>query len=188
MRMTTDHGPASAPPTGLLDQLRARDHAAFATLVDHYHPIMQRVARRFVPTAAAADEVVQDTWLAVLERIDRFEARCSFKTWLFQILVNRARTTGVREARSLPVPATGEQPDDDTPQSLVLRSAAVAALARAIQQLPARQRTAVVLRDVLSLSAEEACAQLGLEDANQRVLLHRARASLRATLGDYRES
>jgi RNA polymerase sigma-70 factor, ECF subfamily len=151
--ISTHHDPASAPSPGLLDQLRARDRAAFATLVDHYHPIMQRVARRFVATPAAADEVVQDTWLAVLERIDRFEERCSFKTWLFQILVNRARTTGAREARSLPVSALGERarpehdplqldrPDDDTPQSLVMRSDAVAALARAIQRLPDRQRT-----------------------------------------------
>jgi RNA polymerase sigma-70 factor (ECF subfamily) len=198
--ISTHHDPASTPSPGLLDQLRARDRAAFATLVDHYHPIMQRVARRFVPTPAAADEVVQDTWLAVLERIDRFEERCSFKTWLFQILVNRARTTGAREARSLPVSALGERagpgpdpaqldrPDDDTPQSLVMRSDAVAALARAIQRLPDRQRTAVVLRDVLRLTAEEVCALLGVEDTNQRVLLHRARTSLRAMLGDHRES
>jgi RNA polymerase sigma-70 factor (ECF subfamily) len=146
----------------------------------------------------------------VLEGIDRFEERCSFKTWLFQILINRARTAGVREARSLPVstladragpgldPAQLERPqraaqpleqaDDDTPRSLVLRSDAVAALARAIQRLPDRQRTAVVLRDVLSLTAEEACTLLGLKDTNQRVLLHRARASLRAMLEDYREN
>ena len=195
----------------LIAKLRAGDEPAFAMLVDRYHAAMRRLARTFVSTDAAADEVVQDTWIVVLDGIAKFEERSSFKTWLFRILVNRARTKGVREART--VPASSLAPDDegdpsavdparfdqrgmwstppgrwdgDTPEALVLRQELVTVLEQAIRGLPERQRTVVVLRDVLGWTSDEVCNVLELEETNQRVLLHRARSRLREMLEDYR--
>ena len=91
----------------LLRRLRDGDEQAFAALIERYHSSMLRLALSFVPSQAVAEEVVQDTWLAVLRGLDRFEERSSLRTWLFTILVNRARTTGVREARSVPVADAG---------------------------------------------------------------------------------
>jgi RNA polymerase sigma-70 factor, ECF subfamily len=195
----------------LVAKLRDGDEQAFTALVDRYHAPMRRLARTFVPTDAAADEVVQDTWLVVLDGIANFEQRSSFKTWLFRILVNRARTKGVREARSVPASALaadddGDTPavdparfgergrwsappqrwDGDTPENQVLRQELATALEHAIRALPERQRTVVVLRDVLGWTSEEVCNVLELEETNQRVLLHRARSRLRAMLEDYR--
>ncbi|MCW2968769.1 MAG: sigma-70 family polymerase sigma factor, partial [Solirubrobacteraceae bacterium] len=88
--------------TELLERLRARDEQAFAELVREWSPSMLRLARMYTSTHAVAEEVVQETWLGVLQGIDRFEGRSSLKTWVFRILVNRAMTRGVREARSVP--------------------------------------------------------------------------------------
>ena len=195
----------------LVTRLRAGDEQAFTALVDRYHAALRRLARTFVSTDAAADEVVQDTWVVVLDGIGKFEERSSFKTWLFRILVNRARTKGTREART--VPASSLPTDDDrdapavdparfdqrgmwsapptrwdanTPEKLVLRQELVVALDHAIRELPERQRTVVVLRDVLGWTSDEVCNVLELEETNQRVLLHRARSRLREMLEDYR--
>ena len=86
----------------LLEGLRAGDEAAFTELVDRYSSSMLRVARMYVPSQAVAEEVVQETWLGVLTGLERFEGRSSLKTWLFRILVNRARTRGERERRTVP--------------------------------------------------------------------------------------
>lgn len=162
-------------------------------------------------TDAAADEVVQDTWVVVLDGIAKFEERSSFKTWLFRILVNRARTKGTREARTVPASslpteedrdaptvdpprfdqrgmwsAPPERWDAETPERLVLRQELVGALDQAIRALPERQRTIVVLRDVLGWTSDEVCNVLELEETNQRVLLHRARSRLREILEAYR--
>jgi RNA polymerase sigma-70 factor (ECF subfamily) len=83
--------------------LRAGDERVFAALVDRYNPMMQRVARGYVATREVAEEVVQDTWLALLEGIDRFEERSSLRTWLFRVLVNIAKTRGVRDRRTTPM-------------------------------------------------------------------------------------
>jgi len=197
----------------LVAKLRAGDEQAFGALVDRYHAAMRRLARTFVSSDAAADEVVQDTWLVVLAGIAKFEERSSFKTWLFRILVNRARTKGTREARTVPMSAFAADDDRDgapavdpsrfdqrgmwsapperwnaeTPEKLVLRQELVAALEQAIRELPERQRTVVVLRDVLELTSDEVCNVLELEETNQRVLLHRARSRLREMLEDYRK-
>jgi RNA polymerase sigma-70 factor, ECF subfamily len=195
----------------LLTSLRAGDEHVFTALVDRYHAAMRRLARTFVSTDAAADEVVQDTWVVVLDGLEKFEERSSFKTWLFRILVNRARTKGSRDARTVPAsslpagddrdaPAVdpsrfdargmwSEPPtrwDAETPEKLVLRQELVTALDQAIRELPERQRTIVVLRDVLGWTSEEVCNVLELEETNQRVLLHRARSRLRAMLEAYR--
>ena len=183
----------------LLRRLRAGDEAAFAALVDRYHAPLIRVALTFVPSRAVAEEVVQDTWLGVLRGVDRFEGRSSLQTWLYRILVNRARTTGVREHRSLPLADTEPAVDparfapDGTWASPPehwsdqvderLSAPALAARIRAlVEELPAGQRQVVTLRDVEGLSGAEVCEVLGISEGNQRVLLHRGRSRVRAVL------
>lgn len=179
----------------LVERLRAGDEEAFAAVVRAHHAALCRLARTFVGSSAIAEEVVQETWLAVVRGVARFEGRSSLRTWLFHILVNRARTTATRERRadsgvdpdadrfdgagvwsSPPVP-WAEQVDDR------LAAEHAAALARdLLETLPDTQRQVVVLRDVEGLTAAEVAALLGLSDGNQRVLLHRGRARLRAGL------
>jgi RNA polymerase sigma-70 factor, ECF subfamily len=208
--------------TRLLGRLRAGDPAAFAELVDSWSPVLLRVATLHVSTRASAEEIVQETWLAVISQLDRFEGRSSLKTWVFRILENLARTRGEREARSVPWssafpeprdaddgrptvdPARFRGPDDQWPGGWTVagrprawhpppEDAAVAAelrrqLGRALAELPERQRTVVELRDVHGLSSDEVCERLGLTAGNQRILLHRGRARLRARLEDvYRD-
>ena len=179
----------------LLDRLRAGDEEAFAELVRAHHASLCRLARTFVGSGAVAEEVVQDTWLAVVRGVDRFEGRSSLRTWLFRILANRARTTATRERRI----ESGPDPDADrfdgngvwsTPpvpwSDLVEDRVAAEQLATAarelLETLPDAQRQVVLLRDVEGLGAAEVSALLGLSDGNQRVLLHRGRARLRAAL------
>ena len=182
----------------LLQRLRVGDEAAFGELVDRYHPAMLRLARSMLPSAAVAEEAVQDTWMAVVRGIERFEGRSSLKTWLFRILANRARSTGAKEQRDSsnplgpavdaacfdvdgawlhPVAPWQEQSEDR------LDAARFAPLVRsALDQLPARQRAVVVLRDVDGLSSDEVCTVLALTPGNQRLLLHRGRSRLREML------
>lgn len=184
----------------VLAGLRAGDEAAFAWLVDQYHAALVRLARTFVPSRAVAEEVAQETWLAVLRGVDRFEGRSSLKTWIFHILANRARTIGARERRTVPVDTTGSATVDerrfdgagawsDPPvpwtdkvddrleaEQLVGRALAVLA------ELPESQRAVVTLRDVEGLTSKEVCDVLNISEANQRVLLHRGRARIRAAL------
>jgi RNA polymerase sigma-70 factor (ECF subfamily) len=196
----------------LLVALRAGDEAVFARLVDGWGPALLRLARAYVPSHAVAEEVVQETWLAVLRGLDGFEGRSSLRSWVFGILVNQARSHGRRERRSLPFAALfrrgseggaepavpperfqgrrGERPGWwaaaprrwEDPEVHLEATQTRAALEDAIAALPERQREALVLRDVLGLSAEEACSVLGVSEGNQRVLLHRARAKVRAEL------
>jgi RNA polymerase sigma-70 factor (ECF subfamily) len=197
----------SAPPRAagereLIKSLRAGDEEAYASLIDRYYSSMLHVALGFVASRSTAEEVVQDTWLAVITGISRFEERCSFKTWLFRILVNRARSRGVREHRcvafsslaaepsapcgpeDLPASAIGAahvvQPDDD-----LLTSELGRVISSAIDRLPGRQRQVLVLRDVEGWSSAEVCDVLGMRETNQRVLLHRARTKIRADVLPY---
>jgi RNA polymerase sigma-70 factor, ECF subfamily len=104
----------SAADRRLLERLRAGDESAFMEIVERYSPSMLRVARMYVPTRAIAEDVVQETWLGVLNGLDRFEGRSSLKTWIFRILVNRARTRGERERRTVPFAAlAGEEASGD---------------------------------------------------------------------------
>jgi len=191
----------------LVAALRAGDEAAFRALIDRYHAMLVRVARMYVSTQAAAEEVAQETWLAVLEGIDRFEGRSSLKTWIFRILTNRAKTRGIREGRSLPFsslernepaveperftggdhPWTGHwsAPPREFPEEQLLAGETRQVIAAAIAALPATQRAVISLRDVEGWSAEEVCNALTLSETNQRVLLHRARAAVRAALEKY---
>ena len=162
---------------------------------------MLQLAASFVPSRAVAEEVVQDTWLALLRGLEGFEGRSSLKTWLFRILVNRARTTGTREQRSVPVadpePVVDPSRFDgsghwaDPPEHWIeaaegrLEAGKLAYRIRAwIEDLPARQRAVVLLRDVEGMSSEEVCTVLALSEGNQRVLLHRGRSRLRQLFED----
>jgi RNA polymerase sigma-70 factor (ECF subfamily) len=180
----------------LLDDLRAGDEAAFATLVRRYHSHLLRFAESLVPSRAVAEEVVQDTWLGVVRGIDRFEARSSVKTWLFRILINRARSAGAREVRTLPLgddvlegrfAASGawSQPPEpwaDTVDARVVADKLAGRVRECLPLLPDGQRQVLVLRDIEGIDGDEVCDLLGLSAGNQRVLLHRARARLRALL------
>jgi RNA polymerase sigma-70 factor (ECF subfamily) len=189
------------PDAELLDRLRAGDERAFVVLVGRYHEPMLRLAASFVPSTAVAEEVVQDTWLAVLRGLERFEGRSSLKTWLFRILVNRARSTGTREQRSVPVadPEPAVDPERfgpagawaDPPEHWIeaaearMEAGKLADRIRAwIDELPARQREVVLLRDVEGMTSDEVCSVLELTGVNQRVLLHRGRSRLRQLLED----
>jgi RNA polymerase sigma-70 factor, ECF subfamily len=191
--------PAMEPDEELLRRLRAGDERAFVILVERHNGAMLRLALSFVPSRAVAEEVVQDTWLAALRGLTAFEGRSSLKTWLFSILVNRARTTGVREARSVPVADAGPAveasrfgtdgawavPPEHWIEEAENRIDAVklADLLRVVlDTLPARQREVVLLRDVEELSSSDVCQVLAISEANQRVLLHRGRAKLRQAL------
>jgi RNA polymerase sigma-70 factor, ECF subfamily len=190
----------------LVERLRAGDEAAFVELIRRYNPSLQRVARMFVSSDAVAEEVVQETWLAVLKGIDRFEGRSSLKTWVFRILTNTAKTRGQREGRSVPFSALEDpegsfepavergrftpvghwvSPPRAWPEDRLLSGETRKILESAIEGLPAAQRTVVSLRDVEGWSAEEVRNALELSETNQRVLLHRGRAKVRRALEKY---
>ncbi len=98
----------SAEERRLVEALRRREEAAFVELVDRYNSALLRLAQMYVPSRAVAEEVVQETWLGVLQGIDRFEMRSSLKTWIFRILTNRAKTRGEREGRMIPFSALAQ--------------------------------------------------------------------------------
>ncbi|MGZ5360672.1 MAG: RNA polymerase sigma factor [Solirubrobacterales bacterium] len=205
--------PESGSDVATVDALLAGDEEAFAGLVDRYGPSMLRVARMHVRDRAVAEEVVQETWLAVLQGIERFERRSSLKTWLFTILSNRAKTRGEREGRGVPFSAlvatdvaSGEPavdsdrflglddphwpyhwaaPPRDWPEDELLASETRGVIGEAIAGLPDTQREVILLRDVEGWSAEEVVQALEISDANQRVLLHRARSRVRSELERY---
>jgi RNA polymerase sigma-70 factor (ECF subfamily) len=206
--------PRSARPRGdareaqLVAALRAGDEEAFTMLVTTWHASLKRVARAYVRTDAIAEDVVQETWLAAIAGLERFEERASLKTWLFHILANRARTRAVREARSVPFTslaggqdAPAVDPDRfngedaawpghwaapprpwEDPERRLQSLEARELLRAAIAGLPEMQQAVLALRDVEGLEAQEVCELLDLSDANQRVLLHRARARVRTEL------
>ena len=182
----------------MIERLRRKDEEAFASLVDRYHMPMVRLAMTFVPSRSVAEEVVQDTWLGIIRGIDQFEQRSSLKTWMYRILVNRAQKTGARERRIVAadhVDTAGTEefsadgawcrPPAEWTDDVVDRLFATAVAKRlrdAIDELPPAQCQVVTLRDVERLSAREVCDVLGVSEANQRVLLHRARSQLRRTI------
>jgi RNA polymerase sigma-70 factor (ECF subfamily) len=226
----TGSSPTPASPTAPVDEapgvpsprdselvaaLRCGDEDSFLWLVNTFGPPMLRVARAHVPSTAIAEEVVQDTWVAALRGLDRFEGRSSLKTWLFGILLNIARTRGVRERRTVPFsdafdggtgptvdPSRFAPPDAaawprhwtsppaswaDVPEVSLLSGEVRELVGDALTALPDRLRTVVTLRDVHGYSSQEVCDLLDLTAGNQRVLLHRGRAKIRAALEDYLE-
>jgi RNA polymerase sigma-70 factor (ECF subfamily) len=196
----------------LVDALRAGDEAAFAQLVREYQPSLVRVARIYVSTQAAAEEVAAETWLAVLKGIGRFEGRSSLRTWIFRILTNIAKTRAQRDGRTLPFSALqdpGRVPEaaldadrfldpehprwpghwavrpEPWPEDAVIAAETQARLAEAIEALPPTQRAVISLRDIEGWSSEEVRNALELSETNQRVLLHRARSKVRRALESY---
>jgi RNA polymerase sigma-70 factor (ECF subfamily) len=193
--------------TELIERLRARDSKAFRELVATYQAGLIRLAESFVPSRAVAEEVVQETWIAVIKGIARFEHRSSLKTWISRILVNIARTKGVKERRTVPIGSFGadaggpavpasrfsgppgkggwsEPPVkwSDLPDEIALGDATISTVVETIQKLPEQQRWVVMLRDVEDWSAADVCELLGLTEVNQRVLLHRGRSAVRGML------
>ena len=187
----------------LLERLRAGDETAFDELVALHDGALRRVARTYVRTDAAAADVVQETWLGVIRGLDGFEGRSSLRTWIFRILVNRARTRAVREARDLPFSSLGDDerpavepsafgPEghwssapprlDGEPETNLLSAELRAHLLQAVDGLAPAQRAVITLRDLVGLNADEVCEMLELTEGNQRVLLHRARSRVRAAL------
>jgi RNA polymerase sigma-70 factor (ECF subfamily) len=193
--------------------LRSGDELAFADLVERLHHSLVRLARLYVADNAAED-VAQETWLALLRGLDRFEGRASLKTWLFRVLVNRARSRAVRDARTIPFgdladqeigavdtavdpdrfrPSTDERwpghwllpPLAAQPEQQLLADELHAHVRAAVAQLTPAQREVVTLRDIDGFAADEVCQLLDLSDANQRVLLHRGRSKVRAALEGY---
>ena len=187
----------------LLDRLRSGDERAFETLVARYDGGLRRIARTFVRTPSAADDVVQETWLGVLRGLRSFEGRSSLRTWMFSILVNQARTRARRDARSLPFSALESEDDptvdpaafggdgrwtsaparlDGDPETGLLSGELRAQLLLAVEALSDEQRAVITLRDLVGCSAAEVCELLDISDGNQRVLLHRARTRVRLSL------
>ena len=203
--------PLSREDARLIDGLRAGDEAAVATLMHRYGAGMLRVAQMYVSNRSVAEEVVQEAWIGVLRGIGRFEGRSSLKTWLFRIVANTAKTRGVREARSVPFSSFDDvhgatvSPDrflDEferfpghwsappgswagIPEERLVAGETMDVIRREIERLPETQRTVISLRDIEGLTAEEVCNALDLTETNQRVLLHRARARVRAALEEY---
>jgi RNA polymerase sigma-70 factor, ECF subfamily len=204
--------PPELPPDGeLVARLRARDDAAFALVLDAWSGGMARVARSIVSTHASAEEVVQDAWLAVIQGIRGFEGRASLKTWVYRILVNAAKRRALREGRQAPwspVPGEDDTPTVDparfggpgdrfpghwlafpapwpSPEQDMLAGEVHGRVEAALAELPDRQRVVITLRDVEGYSSDEVCSILEISAANQRVLLHRARAFVRGKLEEY---
>lgn len=206
-----DHLELDQAERTLVEALRSGDEQAFGRLVDRYYGLMLHVARDFVATREAAEDVVQETFLGVIDGIDRFEGRSSLRTWMFRILVNRARTRGEREGRTTAFSTLAGSGDDERavdpdrfvadgrwagfwstppsaaprPESGVLTNELREQLTTAMAALPPAQRTVLDLRDVQGLSSTEVCALLDISAANQRVLLHRARGKARLALERY---
>jgi RNA polymerase sigma-70 factor (ECF subfamily) len=198
----------------LVERLRAGDEEVFMDLVARWSPSMLRVARMYVPSQAVAEEVVQEAWLGVLTGIGRFEGRSSLRTWVFSILVNRARTRGERERRTVPFAALARDEGEgefnavdpsrfvregdavgawaappvrwwEEPERALDSAEAVERIESEIARLPETQRAVITMRDVLGMSSEDVRHALDLSETNQRVLLHRARSKVRNALEDY---
>ncbi|MGH7232394.1 MAG: RNA polymerase sigma factor [Nitrospiraceae bacterium] len=212
---TSESSGATREDMELVALLRKGDEAAFTSLVDRYHVSLIRLAMAHVPDRSVAEEVVQESWLGVLEGLDRFEGRSSLKTWIFRIVTNKAKTRGVRESRHASFSEFGNyedesdevavdpsrfrtsghwvdywaaypQPwDENTPERLALSKEGAAYLEQAIGALPSNLRQVLILRDVEGLSSKDVCDMLVVSEANQRVLLHRARSRVRRALEQY---
>lgn len=194
-----------------LDALKAGDEAAFRALIERYHGPIMRLVMAYVRDRGVAEDVVQETWLTCLRSLDRFEGRSSLKTWIFGIAINVARSRRRKEARILPFASLWHRDDSDKrrptvdasrfgsdglwasrpsswtslPESKVLGNETLQRVKEAIDVLPPKQREVITLRDVAGLSADEVCGLLSISAENQRVRLHRARASVRKMLEEY---
>jgi RNA polymerase sigma-70 factor (ECF subfamily) len=198
----------------LIEALRSGDEEAFESLVDKYYESMVRVAMMYVSGRTVAEEVVQETWIGVLKGLNKFEGRSSLKTWIYSILINRAKTYAQREGRHAQLSLDEDHedgeptvspdrfnpsdhplyanhwvsaPDDwnGIPESRLLSDETLSRIRQAIEALPSNQKSVITLRDVEQLSSDEVCNILNISETNQRVLLHRARAKVRTALEEY---
>lgn len=184
-----------------VDRLKAGDEAVFTALYHRHTPAMIRVAGTIVDSRAIAEDIAQETWLAVLRHIGDFEERSSLAGWIFTILINKARTRAKRDGRSVSFDEGGEENglaaafdghgrwkempalwDEITPERIVSGRSLTEHMLAAIEALPPAQRAVIALRVQQGLEPAKVCTILGVSDGNMRVLLHRARLSLRATL------
>jgi len=213
--VSTGTPPSQAERT-LLARLRAGDEGAFDELVNKHHGALIRMALGHVADREVAEEVVQDTWIAVIEGLSRFEGRSSLRTWIFGILIHKAKDRGVREKRHTTFSAfesyeddhdeaidpsrfqqSGEwaghwafppQPwDDQTPEKLLASQQAVSAMNQAIEALPGNLKEVLILRDVDGLESQEVCELLKITETNLYVRLHRARERVRRAVEVYLE-
>lgn len=206
MTITREHRAES----NLIDALKSGDETAFRALVGELNPGLARLARAYVPRSVA-DDAVQDTWASVIQGIDRFEQRSSLKTWIYRILLNKVRNLAAREFRMIPFAALGSGEGESAVRSTRMHNRSRGAgywaqppyrwelqpsdvleseemmevLTVAMQSLPAGQHEVVLLRDVQGLSAHEVSDILGVSMVNQRVLLHRGRSRIRASIEEY---
>jgi RNA polymerase sigma-70 factor (ECF subfamily) len=201
--------------SNIAEALRQGDEVAFVTLLNRYHTALIQLAKLYVANPSDAEEIVQETWIGVMQGIHRFEGRASLKTWIFRILINQAKKRAIRAQRQIPFSAlwqADEQPGeaaveadwfhpanhpesghwvsfpqrwDGIPESYCLSQETQSYLRAAITDLPASQREVIILRDVNGFSTDEVCELLGISEGNQRVLLHRARAKVRRALETY---
>lgn len=192
----------------LIARLRKGDEAAFDELVSQHHGALIRMAMGYVADREVAEEVVQDTWMAVIESLDRFEGRSSLRTWILGILIHKAKDRGVREKRHTTFSSfessdddseeaidpsrfqqSGEwaghwafppQPwDDQTPEKLLASQQAITAMQKATDELPATLKDVLILRDVEGVESKEICELLKITETNLYVRLHRARERVR---------
>jgi RNA polymerase sigma-70 factor (ECF subfamily) len=195
----------------LVAGLRDGDESAFRKLFDEHNATLVRIARTYAPSQALAEEIAQETWVAVIKGIDRFEGRSTLRTWMFSILVNVARSRSKREARTIPFSsaASADSETDDgldpdrffaadhplyaghwklgpapwgLPEERLLSGETRSVLIDAIDALPDSQREVITLRDIAGWMASEVCNALSISETNQRVLLHRARSKVRAAI------
>jgi RNA polymerase sigma-70 factor, ECF subfamily len=197
---------ASGADAAVVEALRRGDEEAFTRLVDQLHEFLRRMARLYVSSPSIADEVVQDTWLAVLRGLWAFEGRSSLKTWILRILINRSKTRALREGRTIALSDLGAgNPEEQevpggapyeeavgemrgradpglSPEARLLSEEVRVQVRAAIDALPPGQRVVITMRDVEGCSSEEVRNALGLSETNQRVILHRARSNVRTKL------
>ncbi len=208
---------ASTDELQLVEMLRHGNEGAFVFLIERYQTTMLHLAMIYVSERAVAEEVVQETWMGVLQGLNRFEGRSSLKTWIFRILTNRAKTCALREGRSVPfsslseldvnldepavdpdrfLPADSQAPGhwasppanwNDMPENRLLSQETIARILSATEALPPSQRAVITLHDIEGWTAEDICNVLGISETNQRVLLHRARSKVRRALEHYFE-
>src|SRR5262245_58410829 len=235
-RLPADRGPMEAGAKAdrgraseaeVVDALRRGDEEAFSRLVDQNNAALRRIARLYVSSSAVVDDVLQETWLAVVQGVWAFEGRASLRTWITRILINRAKTRALREERTVPfetltanpsgektpsravnegsdrdrrrprarqgdLEAAGQRPfalrdPGPSPEDRLLTQEARVQIRAAIEALPETQRLVITMKDVEGRSSEEVCNVLGLNETNQRVILHRARAKVRTMLATFLE-
>jgi RNA polymerase sigma-70 factor, ECF subfamily len=201
----------SAEDRALVERLRSGDERAFLGVVQKNHRAMVRVAMGYVSCEAVAEEVVQEAWIGILQGLDKFEGRCPLRAWMFRILANCAKMRGGREARTVPFsalesedsegskrPVESFRPPDDprwpghwahAPErwadERLADAEALARIRQEIDKLPPNQRQVITLRDIEDWESVEVCEALGISEANQRVLLHRARTRVRQALAGW---